>query len=443
MQALSRRRLERKMIYKIKNQAISNASWIIACRIVQSILNLVISMMTARYLGPSNYGVINYAAAVVAFFVPIMQLGFRGTLVQEYIDAPEKEGVVLGTSTVMNVVSALLCVIGVAAFVSIANNDEKETIIVCVLYSIILLFQATEMIQYWFQAKLLSKYTSLLSLCAYIIVSVYKIALLATGKSIYWFAVANAFDYLIISVGLFFVYKKLGNIKVSFSLDVAIKLLSRSKYYIVSSLMVTVFGHIGSVALDLCISKEAVGLYTAAITCAGMTGFVFNAIIDSARPVILSYRQTNHDKYQQSLVGLYSIIIYMSTAQSVVICVLAKMVVYVLYGSAYQGAVEPLRIVVWYTIFSYMGPVRNIWILAEGKQQYLWIINLLGAVVGIGLNFMLIPAMEISGAAIAALGTQLFTNVMTGYIIKPIRECNKMMLRGLNPKNLWGIIRLI
>ncbi len=427
----------------VKNRVVTNAAWIIVCRAFQAILNLVISMMTARYFGPSNYGLINYAAAIVAFFVPIMQLGLRSTLVQEYISKPEDEGLVLGTSTVLNIASSFLCIIGVASFVLITNNNEKETFIVCILYSTVLLFQATEMIQYWFQAKLLSKYTSIVSLCAYVVVSAYRIVLLITGKSIYWFAITNALDYLIISACLFILYKRLGTSRLSFSFETAKKLLSKSKYYIVSSMMVTVFGHIGSIALEFYLDNEAVGFYTAAITSAGMTSFVFNALIDSARPMILSYKQTNEGKFRQSMVGIYSIIFYTSLAQSVVICVFADTIVKILYGSAYLAAVAPLRVIAWYMIFSYFGPVRNVWILAEQKQKYLWVINLSGAVLSIALNFALIPAMGVMGAAAAALITQFFTNLCMGYIIKPLRENNKLMLKGLNPRNIYDLLKLL
>ncbi len=47
-------------------------------------------------------------------------------------------------------------------------------IIVCALYSLTLLFSATEMTQYWFQSKLLSKYPSIAALAVYIVVAVYS-----------------------------------------------------------------------------------------------------------------------------------------------------------------------------------------------------------------------------------------------------------------------------
>ena len=154
-----------------ENQLINNAKWIIACKVVQSLIQLVVGMLSARYLGPSNYGLISYASSVVAFVIPVMQLGLQFTLVQEYVDNPEKEGQIAGTALAMNLLSAMACMVGVTSFAMIVNRGETDTIIVCALYSTSLFFQGIEMLQYWFQAKLLSKYSSLAMLCSYLVVS--------------------------------------------------------------------------------------------------------------------------------------------------------------------------------------------------------------------------------------------------------------------------------
>lgn len=134
-------------------------------------------MLTARYLGPARFGLINYAASLTAFFLPFMQLGLNSILVQEIINKPDEEGKTLGTSIVLCLCSSVLCVAGIFTFSLFANANERDTIIVCLLYSTILIFQAVEMIRYWFQAKLLSKYISLVMLAAYLVVSVYRIFL--------------------------------------------------------------------------------------------------------------------------------------------------------------------------------------------------------------------------------------------------------------------------
>ena len=76
----------------LNNRIVKNASWIIVCRIIQAGLNLVVSMITARYLGPSNYGLITYASSIVAFIVPLVQLGINGILVQQFVEEPENTG---------------------------------------------------------------------------------------------------------------------------------------------------------------------------------------------------------------------------------------------------------------------------------------------------------------------------------------------------------------
>lgn len=428
-------------MFKIKNRVIKNASWIIACKVIQSLLGLVISMLTARYLGPSNYGLINYAASVVAFVVPIMQLGLNSILVQEIIEGKDPEGTIIGTATVMSFTSSLLCVAGVICFSAIANAGETETIIVIALYSILLICQSIELVQYWFQAKYLSKYTSIVMLVAYIIVSAYKIFLLATAKGVYWFAVSNAFDYFIISVALLYLYKRMGNDRLHFSRKTASRMFSRSKYYIISGLMVTIFAHTDRIMLKLMIDDSATGYYSAAVTCAGLTSFVFSAIIDSARPSIFESKKISEQAFEKNMSRLYSVIIYLSLLQSLAMTVLAGPIIRILYGQQYLSSIPALQIVVWYTTFSYMGAVRNIWMLSEGKQKYLWMINLSGALANVILNYILIPYLGIIGASIASLVTQFFTNVFVGYVFIPIKGNNRLMVAGLNPEILWEIVQ--
>lgn len=418
------------------NKVAKNAVWIIGIRVVQAVVAMLINMLTARYLGPSGFGLITYASSLVAFVLPIMQLGLSNVLVQEIVSSPEKEGKILGTSITLSVLSSFCCIIGVSAFSFVANPGETETILVCFLYSLVLIFQAFDYVEYWYQAKLMSKYTSMISLMAYVIVSAYKIFLLLKGKSVYWFAISNALDYVLISFGGLVLYRRLGGGELSFSLEIGKKLFSKSKHYILSSMMVTVFAQTDKIMLKMMLDESATGYYGAAVTCAGMTGFVFTAIIDSFRPSIFEGQKEGNEVFRHRLTMLYSIVIYLSLAQSIVMTLFSKWIIYILYGTAYNPAISALQIIVWYATFSYMGSVRNIWILANEKQKCLWKINMSGAVANVILNAVLIPLMGINGAAVASLITQLFSNVIVGYIIKPIRPNNAIMVESLRVKYL-------
>lgn len=420
-------------------RVLKNATWIVACKIVQSILGFIIGTLTVRYLGPTNYGIITYVASVVSFLLPIMQLGLKDTLVKEFISNPDKEGEILGTALIINIISSLFSMAGAIAFVMFANAGERETIIVCALYSLVLLFQATEMTMYWFQSKLLSKYPSIATLIAYVVVAIYKVYLLITGKSVIWFAFSYVLDFFLISVILLVIYKKLSDKKLSINWKIGRQMLSRSKYYIIPGLMVVLYQHTDRIMLKLMFSDAETGLFSAAMTCTGMTGFVFHSIVESARPVILEAKERTPKLYEKRVSQLYSIITVLALAQSVFITIFAKHIVYLLYGKAYLAAVPILQLAVWYDTFGYYTSIRNVWILAEEKQKHLTKINVFGALANVALNTCLIPVLGGVGAAIASIISQFLTNIVIGFVYKPIRRNNYLMLKGLNPKVIFDI----
>ena len=412
---------------------INNTIWIVGCKIFRALLGMLVTMLSARYLGPSGYGLISYAASIVTFVVPVMQLGLNSTLVQELVNDPDHEGSIMGTSIVMSLVSGMGCIVGVVAFSALTNPGEPVTTWVYGLYSIQLVFQALEQIQYWFHAKLLSKYVSMTMLVAYGVTSGYKILLLVLGSSVYCFALSQALDFLLISGVLLVIYRQKSNAKLAFSWKLFRKMFARSKYYIISNLMISVFAQTDRIMLKIMMDETAVGYYSAAVTCAGMAGFVFEAIINSAQPVILESARRGEAALERAISTLYSVVIYLSIGLCVVITMFAPLVIHILYGDQYDPAVQALRLIVWYSTFSYLGAVRDVWILAQWKQKYLLLINLIGAGANVALNVALIPWLGINGAALASLLTQIFTNVVLGFMIGPIRRNNTLMIRGLNP----------
>lgn len=424
----------------LNNRIAKNAGWLIGSKVIQALFGFLISIFSARYLGPTNYGIINYAASLVAFLTPLAQLGLTDIIVQEFISHKDEEGTILGTSIILTLLSSLICVTGLFLFVYVANPNSVETQIVCLLYSLMLFFQAFEIVTYWFQAHLLSKYTAIISTIAYLIVSAYKFFLLITKKNVYWFAISYSIDFFIISICSYVVYKKEGGQRFSFSISVGKRMLQTSKYYIISSLMISLFAHVDKIMINQMIDDANVGYYSVALACATLFGFVFTSIISSFRPVIFSHRTENDmHGFELNMRRLYCIVIYLSIFQSVVISIFAKPLVTILYGKEYVESIGVLKLIVWYTTFSYIGSVRNIWILSEKKQKYLLVLNTVGAVANIILNYVFIPRIGITGAALASLLTQFVTNYVMGWVIKPLRQNNIIMMQSLNPKCLLGM----
>lgn len=104
----------------------------------------------------------------------------------------------------------------------------------------------------------------------------------------------------------------------------------------------------------------------------------------------------------------------------------------------YSGSVTALRIITWYTGFSYLGVARSIWTVCEGKQVYEKYFALGGVITNFTLNLLFIRNLGIEGAAIASLLTQVVTNVIMPYLIKDTRKNAIYVIKAFNPKNIFA-----
>jgi hypothetical protein len=55
----------------------------------------------------------------------------------------------------------------------------------------------------------------------------------------------------------------------------------------------------------------------------------------------------------------------------------------------------------------------------------------------------LIPPFGACGAAVASVITQIFTNFILGFLWKPLRENNRLLVRGLDPRLLLDMAKLL
>lgn len=428
------------MLQKLrKNKVVRNAGWIIGGKTANKLLAFVVGVFAARYLGPSDYGLINYAAAYATFFASLCTLGIDSVIVKNFVDHPQQEGETIGTTLVLRAISSLLSALTIIGIVSIVDRGERLTVIVVALYSAGLIFQVFDTLNYWFQARLQSKHSAIAELISYAAMSAYKIGLLMLGKSVEWFAVASALEYTVLAVLLLAAYFKNGGVKFSCSVAKARELLKSSSGFIAAGLMVSIYACTDKLMLKQMLGPDAVGHYALAVTVSVAWAFVLSAIINSLYPEIVQSFQTDRLRYERKNRQLYAIVFYVSLFVSALICLVARPFVTIIYGETYLPAVAPLRIVVWYTAFSYLGVARNAWMVCENRQKYLKYLYVGAAVLNVALNLMLIPRWGASGAAAASLITQVATTTVLPALIKPLRPNCKLMLdavllRGVLPE---------
>lgn len=414
-----------------KNKAIKNSFWIIGEQVFQMIVSLIIGVLSARYLGPSNYGTLNYTASFISFFTSLATLGLDGVVIMKIIAHPEKEGEFLGTSIFFRLISAFISSVLILVLIYIINGYDLLLLSLAAVQSLQLVVMAFNIFDVYFQRHLKSKYVSIAKMLACIIVASYRIYLLATQKSVVWFAFSNTFTYLIIAIVLIFAYKREKGKKLSLNTKTGFSVLAESYHFILSGLMVAIYGQMDKIMLGSMLSETTVGFYTAAATICTMWIFVPTAIINSFRPIIMELKSKGDEKeYLIRLQQLYSAIIWLCLIVSFLVFLFGNLIVNILYGSGYIESVKILKLLIWSETFSMIGTARGIWIISEKKNKYTKYYLAIGSIVNLILNFLLIPHYGASGAAFATLITQITTSIIAPLFFKGTRAHSKIVMEA-------------
>lgn len=418
------------------NKVARNAGWIISGRVVQALIGVVVSLLTARYLGPSNYGLISYAAAYISFFNALCTLGTPSLLVKEFTDQPENEGAIIGTTLVMRLISCFLSALVMVLISCIVDFGEPTTILVVALSAVGVIFNAFDTFRYWFQYKLASKVTTIIATIAYFVMMLYRVVLLITQQQIAYFAVATSLDYACFGMLIYFAYKRHGGRRLQVSWSYGKQLLSKSYHFILTGLMVAIYSQTDKFMIKHFMGTTENGYYATGLYICQMWTFILQAIINSFYPIIMKAYRDDKEAFERYNKTLYAIVFYLCVGVSLFFTLFAKPIILILYGESYLPAVAPMRIITWYTALSYLGVARDAWIVCHDYQKYLKWVYLSSALVNVVLNLVFIPQMGATGAALASFAAQIMTIFGVPLLIKDLRKNTVLMLEAVVFKGL-------
>ena len=158
----------------LSSRQLKNASWLIGCRIAQMLIQLVVSVLLARFLGPADFGVLQYAASLTAFFGAVSGLGLSAVLVKEYLEHPAAPGMVAGTAISLRFLAGFLSAVGCVGLSIFVDAGDPQVVWVVALTSVSLVLHTFDNLNYWFQAGLRSKITAIAALSGHALMAVYR-----------------------------------------------------------------------------------------------------------------------------------------------------------------------------------------------------------------------------------------------------------------------------
>lgn len=415
----------------MKNKFLENMSWILFGNIVHAIFAFLLNIVTARLLTTDDYGLLNYATSLVAFLSAVVTLGLNGMITRMFAEDESHSGEYISTGIILRLFAGILCMFAVIAYLTLSKAENSTMATVTFFQAFGVFFGAFDLLVYWFRYKHNARFVAIARFIGFAVAGGFKLISLIFFRSIVLYAVGISLETLFMSAILFIEYKKQNGFKWKFSIETSKKMLKISYPFIFSAVMVTIYGQTDKVMLRSMVDISSVAYYSVALTLAGAFSIIPSALIESFRPEIMSSKFTNESRYHQRLKQVYALVFWLSCGYSVCVAILAKPIILILYGDKYLPAVPALALVVWYSAFSYLGSINNMFLVAENKTKWIQILTLLGAVCNVLLNLLLIPRYNIVGAAAASLLTQIITNILILFLIPPLRPEFRVMIQGI------------
>lgn len=401
----------------------ANTAWLLSDRLLRMAVGLAVGVWVARYLGPEQFGLLNYASVLVAFMAVFSTLGLDAVVVKELANAPDQANEILGTTFGIKLAGAVLTLsLAVATIAFLRPGNALALALVAIIASAAFL-QAFDAIDYWYQSRLQSRYVVIAQNASFMLVALVKIGLIVGQAHLIAFAWAILGEIALASIGLLVVFMHTGNRvrQWRFRVTRARTLLAESWPLLLSGIFVTLYIRIDQFMIAQMLGDQALGVYSAAVRLVEVWFVIPMAIASSVLPVLVRDKESSQEQYVERLTQLFTAMLWLSVTIACITTAAAGPLVKLLFGPDYAAAADILRIQIWSAPLIFIGSIANHWFLIERLNRYTLYRHILGAVVNIGLNLMLIPRFGIAGAAAATVFTQLACSYFFDLVNAPTR----------------------
>lgn len=395
-----------------------NTSFLLVEKLSRMFMGLVVGIWLAKYLGPSQFGTLNYCISFVGLFTPIAMLGLDAVVVKKIVNEKDNINKILGTSFIMKLFGAFLAFVLITLSATLFTSNTEEESLIILIISLTLFFQSFNVIDFFYQSEVKSKYTVYSSLFSLIISSALKIIFIYKELDLIYFVFIILLDSVLLTAGLVIYYRKRNFTIFSWRWNIKISkdLLSESWPLIISGISFVIYNSVDKIMLRNILSDQAVGIYSAASRLVVVWQFLPGLIVTSFLPSLVKTYNTNSKTFMKRLSYLSSFLLWFSIVLAVIYSLFSEFIMDITFGEKYIEASQLIIYLIWSNVLIYFNSVWNRWMLIKNNTKITLSFALTNAILNIILNYFLINIYGVKGAGLALL-ISLLLSYFVFYII--------------------------
>lgn len=415
-----------------RRKVVMNVYWAVLGKVVNIISGLLVGIMVARYLGPENFGLMNYVISYVTLFSVLAAFGMDNIVIRELSKNNEIKEKILGTAFVIRLVFAAGTVLLILITLLLFESDSY-TFSMVMIYSLSLIFSTLQVIRNYFTSIVLNEYVVKTEISRTIIGSGIKVILLFNHCSLTWFIVASTFDFVLIGGGYIYSYHKKGGALRAWKVDISVaRMLIREAFpLLLSGTAISIYSKINAVMIRNMMDNASVGQFSVAAKITELAIFVPMIIAQTVTPLLVKARQNDPVRYAEKRQQFMDLMVWSAIGMALLMSLTANPVIRILYGANYLSAIPVLQIMAWKAVFMALFSASGQIIIIENLQKYAVMRNLIGCAVSLILNYLLIPVWGVIGSAVATVMTMAFTGYFSHIVIRPYRYMVLMQTKAI------------
>jgi O-antigen/teichoic acid export membrane protein len=316
-----------------------------------------------------------------------------------------------------------------AIAIQFTSNDQLTNRLIFIIASATI-FQSFNVIDFYFQSRVLSRYIVYANTITLFLSSLVKIALILCEAPLIAFAWVVLFDSFVLACGFSYYFlntdNKYNSIKqtleyLTFKRESAVSLLKDSWPLILSGGVLMIQARIDQVMIQELRGSIEVGYYSVAMKLIEALAFMPMLIKSSLFPAIQKAKNHSEKLYVKRLMNYYRLNFLVFLIFAIPIFFFAEKIVVILFGQDYQPAGVLLALCAIRLFFANMGVARSAFILIENLFKFSMITMVIGTIVNIVFNFYLIPYYGAKGAIIATIISFTVTIFVVDIFYSPTR----------------------
>ena len=355
--------------------------------------------------------------AFIAFFQAVANLGADGIIVREIARDRAGASRILGTALAIRFCVGVVCWIGAIAAVALLNGASGPSVALTAIAGGVLVFQAADTVDLWFQSQSQSRRTVAAKLTVHVLSNGAKIVLVITGASLEAFAGMTALEAAAGALGMYIAYRRFpASGRWELVLKQGRQLVRQSWPFMLSGMAVMVYIRVDQIMIKEMLGEKQLGMYAAALPLSQVWQVIPVVLATSLAPVIARKKSESESEYQNALLTVFRVFGLLSVCMSVATALASSTLIPLLYGPSYSEAIPILAIHAFANIFVFQGVAQSLWLINEQAGRLALLKTFLGGIATVVANFVLLPILGTIGAAISAnisIGiASVFSNIL-------------------------------